>query len=230
MTSAPCSVSECGGRVVARGWCNRHYLRWRNHGDPLAGGGEQRVRKAVDLEDGTRVCVACSVRLPVDSFGADKSASGGRRTECKPCRSAKMKAWYQANRERQAQRQRDRITADPDRARRQDMERYERSKPKRLELAKEGMHRRRALMRDGEWERGVTTRSVRKRDGDLCHYCRSAMSFEPAPPRTFVPLLATLEHVLPLSRGGGHTMANAVLACWQCNVRKNNKTVEEWAR
>lgn len=30
-----CSVDGCGGTVVARGWCRKHYTRWHQHGDPL---------------------------------------------------------------------------------------------------------------------------------------------------------------------------------------------------
>lgn len=30
-----CSIEGCGSPVRARGWCNRHYLRWRRSGDPL---------------------------------------------------------------------------------------------------------------------------------------------------------------------------------------------------
>lgn len=29
-----CSIDGCHSRVVARGWCSRHYQRWKNHGDP----------------------------------------------------------------------------------------------------------------------------------------------------------------------------------------------------
>ncbi|GAA1714732.1 hypothetical protein [Brachybacterium phenoliresistens] len=32
-----CSVDGCEGKVVARGWCNRHYYRARAHGDPTRG-------------------------------------------------------------------------------------------------------------------------------------------------------------------------------------------------
>ena len=32
-----CAIDGCGGRVKARGWCRKHYERWRHHGDPLAG-------------------------------------------------------------------------------------------------------------------------------------------------------------------------------------------------
>lgn len=33
-----CKIAGCGGRVKARGWCKKHYERWRSHGDPLGGG------------------------------------------------------------------------------------------------------------------------------------------------------------------------------------------------
>lgn len=31
-----CSIDDCDGRRLARGWCRKHYSRWLNHGDPLA--------------------------------------------------------------------------------------------------------------------------------------------------------------------------------------------------
>lgn len=30
-----CSIDGCEGPTVARGWCDKHYRRWRKHGDPL---------------------------------------------------------------------------------------------------------------------------------------------------------------------------------------------------
>lgn len=33
-----CKVEGCDGPVRLRGWCNKHYLRWSRHGDPLGGG------------------------------------------------------------------------------------------------------------------------------------------------------------------------------------------------
>ncbi len=29
-----CAIDGCDSPVQARGWCNRHYLRWWRHGDP----------------------------------------------------------------------------------------------------------------------------------------------------------------------------------------------------
>jgi hypothetical protein len=32
-----CSIESCERKTYSRGWCRRHYDKWRNHGDPLAG-------------------------------------------------------------------------------------------------------------------------------------------------------------------------------------------------
>lgn len=38
MAKPTCSVDGCTDPVYRRVWCNAHYLRWRRHGDPMAGG------------------------------------------------------------------------------------------------------------------------------------------------------------------------------------------------
>jgi 5-methylcytosine-specific restriction endonuclease McrA len=35
-------------------------------------------------------------------------------------------------------------------------------------------------------------------------------------------LKATIEHVVPLSKGGVNRMSNMRVACWQCNNEKSN--------
>lgn len=31
-----CTISGCESKAVGRGWCNKHYHRFRSHGNPLA--------------------------------------------------------------------------------------------------------------------------------------------------------------------------------------------------
>jgi 5-methylcytosine-specific restriction endonuclease McrA len=38
----------------------------------------------------------------------------------------------------------------------------------------------------------------------------------------------TLDHVIPLSKGGQHSAPNVVPACARCNSSKGSKTLEEW--
>lgn len=34
MTKPQCSINKCNNTHHARGWCEKHYLRWKRHGDP----------------------------------------------------------------------------------------------------------------------------------------------------------------------------------------------------
>lgn len=36
-----CSVSNCTSPILRHGFCNKHMLRWKRHGDPTAGGRER---------------------------------------------------------------------------------------------------------------------------------------------------------------------------------------------
>lgn len=225
-TQATCSIGGCGRKVIARGWCSKHYQRWSNHGDPLGGGPD--LKPAIDHEDGSRTCTACNKRQPIDEFDIDVTASRGRRSQCKACRSEKMRAWYDRNQERQQDRARARRERDAEVIRARDSARYERDKPKRLALAVEHSHLRRAREAGVPIERGITVEKLREMHGDLCGYCGVEMSFEILTGGARNPRRATIEHILPLTRGGAHTLANTILCCWDCNARKKNRTVEEW--
>lgn len=51
-----------------------------------------------------------------------------------------------------------------------------------------------------------------------CAYCH-----EPIHPRD-----KTLDHVVPVSKGGVHSIANVVIACKSCNSRKHARTPDQW--
>lgn len=44
MNEATCSVEGCEADAFSRGWCPKHYQRWKKHGDPLAVGASGRPR------------------------------------------------------------------------------------------------------------------------------------------------------------------------------------------
>lgn len=37
MEPKTCSIPSCGNKSLARGWCSRHWQRWKRHGNPIAG-------------------------------------------------------------------------------------------------------------------------------------------------------------------------------------------------
>jgi 5-methylcytosine-specific restriction endonuclease McrA len=59
----------------------------------------------------------------------------------------------------------------------------------------------------------LNRRGVFARDGHRCQYCGDHAD--------------SIDHVIPRSRGGGHTWDNVVAACRTCNVRKRDRLLEE---
>lgn len=94
--------------------------------------------------------------------------------------------------------------------------------------SRQDRHRRRAHLAGADYDPTVTRPNLRRQYGDDCFYCGVTMSFRKAKRGALPDDLATLEHMTPLSRGGGHTWENCVLACWACNWGKNAKDDHEW--
>lgn len=226
--STTCSIEGCLKKPIARGWCTMHYGRWRIHKDPLKGG-KGSAHKVKITTDGLRVCKGCNEPKPPTEFHKDSRSFDGYRAQCKPCRNGFMANYYEANAdERKAAVQNYRDT-NRETVRATDMQRYERHKEKRIALATEAVHLRRARIESRPHDPDITFSALRARDGDSCCYCHTPMTFERNPRGKRHPAKATLEHVLPISRGGTHTRDNVALACWQCNLQKNAKTVDEWS-
>ena len=68
----------------------------------------------------------------------------------------------------------------------------------------------------------VLFRDVIARDGWTCRLCGEAIDAELARRNEQG---ATLDHIVPLARGGGHTLDNIQLAHYACNRRKGARTV-----
>jgi len=64
---------------------------------------------------------------------------------------------------------------------------------------------------------GLTKHRLFVRDRHICAYCGGL----------FAESDLTVEHIIPVSRGGKQTWTNIVTACRSCNTRKGNRTPEE---
>jgi hypothetical protein len=90
--------------------------------------------------------------------------------------------------------------------------RYQATEKGKANLAR-GVHKRRGLMQiqstltAAEWTR------IKEFAEQRCHYCRKPTK------------RLTMDHVIPLSKGGHHVASNIVPACRSCNSRKGNRSV-----
>ena len=71
-------------------------------------------------------------------------------------------------------------------------------------------NRARELRRSAWWKR--------KRASGVCHYCQ----------QQFPPAELTMDHLIPLVRGGKSTKGNLVAACKDCNSKKKYALPWEW--
>ncbi|MCD8485934.1 HNH endonuclease [Kamptonema cortianum] len=63
----------------------------------------------------------------------------------------------------------------------------------------------------------ATQEQVRQRANYLCEYCHASEQWQ------YVRF--TVDHVIPLSKGGLNSIENLALACFHCNRRKSDKVV-----
>lgn len=94
------------------------------------------------------------------------------------------------------------------------------------DLANDWARLRRALKRNAAAEL-LATREIYERDGWICQLC-----YEPVDSAVAYPdaMSASLDHRIPLSRGGAHAPHNVQLAHLICNGRKGSRLVDDqWA-
>lgn len=185
-----CSIESCERKHLAKGLCRNHYKA--EFGKPEA--------------KFDRVCENCGIE-----YQAGRAAHP---TACRSCqaryphlqrrRKAKSTKGSGRCRDCEATIDRQHIICDAcslsiDRSRRQ-----------------ASQHKRRASLRSAEYE-SFDIRSIYERDGWVCGLCGEGISQDRQYPD---PLSVSLDHIIPISRGGSHTKENVQAAHLVCNIKK----------
>lgn len=129
--------------------------------------------------------------------------------QCKTCRRVRVRETFERRGDVYLERQRERYAADPERYLAANRE-WAKANPEKVSLVhRVKRQRKRAAgnLTAADW------RAVLKRYGTLCLCCGSS-----EPP--------TIDHVIPLSRGGSNTVDNVQPLCNTCNMRKGTKTID----
>jgi 5-methylcytosine-specific restriction endonuclease McrA len=79
------------------------------------------------------------------------------------------------------------------------------------------------VQRKKKWELAVDKRISRRkllieRDGGKCGYCFTKKGS------------MTIDHIVPLAKGGADKLYNMMLACWDCNQEKADMAIEDWLK
>ena len=78
------------------------------------------------------------------------------------------------------------------------------------------------LQRDNSMTKEIVAELFQK--AKLCPYCGIKMLEKSATKGE----LKSLDHLIPISKGGLHAVHNVVICCHRCNTKKNNKSFPEW--
>jgi 5-methylcytosine-specific restriction endonuclease McrA len=225
-----CSITDCGSPLVARGWCSKHYTRWKRYGDPV-------YRIPGEVRDGKRVCPRCQV----DKSLADYSPAN---KVCRPCMAARKRSKPLPEvipqppvycvecgvRFTPATRQVICCSAVCSNARKRRFD-AEYMAVRCREAANESTRRWYAANRDKAFDNSARYRArkanalvddvdrlvVFERDNWICQLCGEPVDRSASYPDPRTP---SVDHRVPLSKGGAHSYENCQTACLLCNVQK----------
>ncbi|HEX8288032.1 MAG TPA: HNH endonuclease [Pyrinomonadaceae bacterium] len=202
-----------------------------------------------------RKCTKCHTEKPIEDFAKD---NGKPTPSCLECRRKATKHWLENMPEegrkayyhhrntspKMRDYRRKRWDAMTQEERREFYRRYDTPKNRAKKNAAARERKRKANMSPEEWraflDRSRDSRTKQRmrrrarekaavvipftkgeiiaRDGCECYLCNKELTYE----------TATIDHVIPLSRGGWHCPSNAKIACEFCNKSKGKKTLDEF--
>ena len=96
---------------------------------------------------------------------------------------------------------------------------------KQIERANQRMHEIRIPhMKSGD---KISRKELYAKDGGRCYIChRMTVLHNKGKKRN--KRLATIDHVIPVAHGGSHTWGNVRNCCWECNIRKGSKELDDY--
>ena len=139
------------------------------------------------------------------------------RVKHEPEFQAKLKARQEANKEAKREYDREYLKRNREKATRQAAEWRKRNPEKRAAIIRNNRDRRRAQSLGGVSSMALAAWTTKQKKA--CYWCGCKC------PKGF-----HIDHYVPLSKGGKHELANLVIACGPCNLKKNAKDPLDFAR
>lgn len=165
-------------------------------------------------------CWKCTQTLPFDQFGNDKSRSDGLTAMCRACKNLTQREYEKRNKEKINAYWRTRYANDETfRQKHHDRHRgwYTRAlqdDPEKFRLTKriQGHQRRTRKKNNGIYK--VTEKEMKRLLNKPCYNCGKPSEH--------------IDHVIPIAKGGRHSIGNLAPMCGPCNQSKGSKFYSEY--
>ena len=155
-------------------------------------------------------CHLCNVVKPVTEFWTSKGHNDGFQSRCIPCEKKYQHDRRDKYRPRQYRLRKKWREENPERNKEYNRQ-YARDN-KEIWMAK---NRRRTAKQRENSTYYISKKQLKKLYRGPCVYCGATGKM-------------TLDHVVPINRGGAHSIGNLVPACGPCNFSKGQKLLIEW--
>jgi len=162
----------------------------------------------------TKICTKCGAEYPrtAEYFYRDKRNRDGLKGDCKTCKREYIREWKSAHREEIAKRGSMYYAT----CREERLEYQRKWRKANFDQKHSQEHRRRTRKRNAEGSfNAADIERQRKAQKSKCYYCGQKAKL-------------TVEHLVPLARGGTNWPDNIVLACGPCNFSKQDKLPHEY--
>lgn len=93
----------------------------------------------------------------------------------------------------------------------------------------ERSQRRRRARKKGAVSEPYTIREIGERDGWRCHICKTK-TWTRYIGKHYHPKKPTVDHIVPLSKGGTDLKSNVAIACYLCNTAKGDRSANDQLR
>ena len=168
-----------------------------------------------------KTCRTCGESLPFSDFNKNRSKKDGLQSDCRACTKTYLHQHYQKNKQQYADYHRENAQKRSGYMKRY----YAKNKSYFAEKAKEWRtanperkaeieNRRRSRVANG----GVFVITDKELDALYASACANCGSKDNM----------TVDHVIPISRGGRHSIGNLQPLCGRCNTSKNDRFMVEW--
>ena len=193
----------------------------------FAQGANMTPHDTVYTEHQEKPCTKCGEVKPLSEFSINKSKKDGRSSRCKSCLREQAyeriskdrekhlengRRWYAENREKHLERERQWQVANREKVC-EATYRYRTAHPEKKRESKDRRRARKLGCAINDFT-AVQWKEMQEMCGHLCCYCK----------KKFKGML-TQDHIIPLSKGGNHTLSNIIPACKSCNSKKRDREV-----
>lgn len=172
-------------------------------------------------------CSKCQQLLTLSQFYKNKARSDGYQNYCKLCGYAASKDYASRHRWQAVVRTRIYQINNPEKTKATKLRTRLKYKDEIAEKSRiyrqahlkeyaERQHRRRATMQNNGVYL-VTDKELKKLYSSPCYYCGSKDRI-------------TLDHIIPIIKGGTHSIGNLIAACKSCNSQKNRNFLTVWKK